>query len=60
VVSLAWLANTLGEYGDCLEAGDVVLPGSVTAAQPVQHGDVWTAQFAELGTVTARFCTGAS
>jgi 2-keto-4-pentenoate hydratase len=60
VVSLAWLANTLGDHGDCLEAGDVVLPGSVTAAQPVQRGDVWTAQFAELGTVTARFCAGAS
>jgi 2-keto-4-pentenoate hydratase len=60
VVSLAWLANTLGEHGDCLEAGDVILPGSVTAAQPVKGGDVWTAQFAELGTVTARFRTGAS
>jgi 2-keto-4-pentenoate hydratase len=60
VVSLAWLANTLGEHGDCLEAGDVVLTGSVTVAQPAQRGDVWTAQFAELGTVTARFCTGAS
>jgi 2-keto-4-pentenoate hydratase len=55
VVSLAWLANTLGERGDCLQAGDVVLPGSVTAAQPVRPGDVWTAQFTELGTVTARF-----
>ena len=55
VVSLAWLANTLGKYGDHLNAGDVVLPGSVTAAQSVQAGDVWTAQFAELGTVTARF-----
>jgi 2-keto-4-pentenoate hydratase len=60
VVSLAWLANTIGEHGDCLEAGDIVLPGSVTAAQPVQRGDVWTAHFAELGTVTARFSTGAA
>jgi 2-keto-4-pentenoate hydratase len=55
VVALAWLANTLGEHGDCLDAGDVVLPGSVTAAQPVRSGDVWTAQFAELGPVTACF-----
>ncbi|WP_237570845.1 2-keto-4-pentenoate hydratase [Mycolicibacterium lacusdiani] len=60
VVSLAWLANTIGEHGDCLEAGDIVLPGSVTAAQPVQSGDVWTAHLAELGTVTARFSTGAA
>jgi 2-keto-4-pentenoate hydratase len=36
-----------------------VLPGSVTAAQPVRPGDVWTAQFTELGTVTARFTSGA-
>jgi 2-keto-4-pentenoate hydratase len=59
VVSLAWLANTLGELGDRLEAGDVVLPGSVTAAQPARPGDVWTAQFSEIGTVTARFTSGA-
>ncbi|MDT5207749.1 MAG: 2-keto-4-pentenoate hydratase [Mycobacterium sp.] len=60
VASLTWLANTLGEQGDCLNAGDIVLPGSVTAAQQVLRGDVWTAQFAELGTVTARFCMGDS
>lgn len=59
VLALAWLANTLGEHGDRLNAGDVVLPGSVTAAQPVRPGDVWTAQFAQLGTVTARFTSGA-
>jgi 2-keto-4-pentenoate hydratase len=59
VASLMWLANTLGVHGACLDAGDVVLPGSVTAAQPVQSGDVWTAQFAELGTVTVRFGIGA-
>jgi 2-keto-4-pentenoate hydratase len=59
VVSLAWLANTLGQHSDRLEAGDIVLPGSVTAAQPVRPGHVWTAQFAELGTVTARFTSGA-
>jgi 2-keto-4-pentenoate hydratase len=60
VVSLAWLANTLGQQDDCLRAGDVVLPGSVTAAQPVRPGDVWTAQFAQLGHVTARFAAGQS
>lgn len=60
VISLAWLANTLGQQNDCLRAGDVVLPGSVTAAQPVRPGDVWTAQFAQLGLVTARFAAGES
>jgi 2-keto-4-pentenoate hydratase len=58
LVSLTWLANTLGRHGDAVYAGDVVLPGSVTVAQPVEAGDVWTAQFAELGSVTAIFARG--
>ncbi|MDQ1627041.1 MAG: 2-keto-4-pentenoate hydratase [Actinomycetota bacterium] len=55
LISLAWLANTLGEHGIGLGAGQVVLPGSVTAAQPVSPADTWSATFAGLGTVTARF-----
>ncbi len=53
--ALVWLANTLGPRGVVLEAGHVVLPGSITAAIPVSAGDVVTATFAELGSVTARF-----
>lgn len=53
--ALIWLANTLGERGVTLEAGHVVLPGSVTAAIPVAAGDTVTATFAGLGTVTACF-----
>ncbi len=53
--SLVWLANTLGERGVTLEAGHVVLPGSVTASVPVAPGDTFTATFAGLGSVTARF-----
>jgi 2-keto-4-pentenoate hydratase len=56
--SLAWLANTLAEFGVTLRAGQVVLPGSVTAAQPVSAGQTWTAAFAGIGTVTARFVEG--
>lgn len=55
LISLAWLANTVGLHGVVLRAGHVVLPGSVTAAQPVRAGDTWTAHFAGLGSVTARF-----
>lgn len=55
LLSLAWLANTVGEHGVVLEAGHVVLPGSVTRAQPVRPGDTWTAQFHGIGSVTARF-----
>lgn len=53
--ALVWLANTLGERGTVLEAGHVVLPGSITAAIPVSPGDTVTAEFAGLGTVTAGF-----
>jgi 2-keto-4-pentenoate hydratase len=55
VASLVWLANTLGSHGVSLSAGDVVLPGSVTAAKPVSAGDTWSASFAGIGTVTAHF-----
>ena len=37
------------------EPGQVILPGSVTAAIPVGPGDIVTATFAGLGSVTARF-----
>lgn len=53
--SLVWLANTVGEHGVVLEAGQVILPGSVTAAVPVAPGDSFTATFAGLGPVTACF-----
>jgi 2-keto-4-pentenoate hydratase len=53
--SLVWLANTLGGQGIALDAGHVVLPGSITASIPVQAGDTVTAVFAGLGSVTARF-----
>jgi 2-keto-4-pentenoate hydratase len=56
--ALVWLANTLGARGAGLRAGHVVLPGSITAAQPVQAGDTWTARFAGLGAVTAQFVDG--
>ncbi|MEU8250338.1 2-keto-4-pentenoate hydratase [Nonomuraea sp. NPDC048916] len=53
--ALVWLANTLGERGVALEAGHVVLPGSITAAIPVAAGDIVSATFGGIGSVTARF-----
>ncbi len=55
LLAVAWLANTLGGHGSMLEEGQVVLSGSLTAAQPVLPGDSWTAHFAGLGRVTASF-----
>jgi 2-keto-4-pentenoate hydratase len=52
---VAWLANKIGEFGDTLRAGDVVLAGALHRALPVNHGDVCRAEFSDLGGVTARF-----
>ena len=53
--ALVWLTNTLGRRGIAFQAGQVILPGSVTAAYPVKAGSVVTAEFAGLGTATAVF-----
>ncbi|GAA3737055.1 2-keto-4-pentenoate hydratase [Salinactinospora qingdaonensis] len=53
--ALVWLANTLGELGVTLEEGHVVLPGSVTAAVAVAPGDRVSADFDDVGDVTAVF-----
>lgn len=55
ITSLVWLANTVGSRGVTLKAGHVILPGSVCAMVPVNAGDTFTATFAGLGSVTARF-----
>lgn len=55
--ALVWLANTVGRLGVTLEAGAVVMPGSLCAAVPVGPGDTVSATFAGLGTVGTRFAT---
>jgi 2-keto-4-pentenoate hydratase len=52
---VAWLANKLASFGTSLRAGDVILPGAVHRMIPVTPGDVFRAEFAHLGAVTARF-----
>jgi 2-keto-4-pentenoate hydratase len=52
---VAWLANKLATFGASLRAGDVVLPGAVHRMIGVRPGDVFRAEFAHLGAVTARF-----
>ena len=52
---VAWLANTFAKFGDSLHAGDVILPGAVHKMVPVQPGDVFRAEFAQIGAVTATF-----
>jgi 2-keto-4-pentenoate hydratase len=57
---VAWLANKLAAFGASLHAGDVVLPGAVHRMVPVRAGDVFRAEFAHLGAVTARFSAAGS
>jgi 2-keto-4-pentenoate hydratase len=51
----AWLANALIRRGAQLDAGHMILTGSITTAIPVQVGDAVTAAFDHLGSVTAVF-----
>jgi 2-keto-4-pentenoate hydratase len=53
--SLAWLANNLGERGLGLRAGDLVMSGSISQLLRPKAGDVVTARFTRLGSVSARF-----
>jgi 2-oxopent-4-enoate/cis-2-oxohex-4-enoate hydratase len=52
---VAWLANQLGEYGIPLEAGEVVLSGSLVPLEPVVAGDTMRAVVPGVGEVTVRF-----
>jgi len=55
VNALVWLANTLAPLGVTLEAGHVVLPGSVCAAIPFGPGDTVSAAFDRIGSVSITF-----
>ncbi|RQG93539.1 2-keto-4-pentenoate hydratase [Natrarchaeobius chitinivorans] len=52
--AVAWLANTLAELDETLEAGQFILSGSVTPAVDVEPGDVITVEFTSIGTLTSR------
>ncbi|MEV7005160.1 2-keto-4-pentenoate hydratase [Streptosporangium sp. NPDC051022] len=53
--AVAWLARKVASFGVKLQAGHVILPGSCTRAVDVRPGDTFRAEFAGLGSVTARF-----
>lgn len=52
--AVAWLANALAGHGVALEAGHVVLSGSMTAAVPIAAGNQVVADFGRLGRVEVR------
>src|SRR3989442_3829744 len=53
--AVAWLANAVGEFGVTLKAGEVIMPGAISAASDVAAGDLFCASFGGLGMVSFRF-----
>lgn len=53
--AVAWLANTLGAHGVTLDAGDIILSGSLVPLEPAVKGDVFEMSLHGVGTCTARF-----
>jgi 2-oxo-hept-3-ene-1,7-dioate hydratase len=52
---VAWLANKLAPWGECLEAGEVVLGGSFTRPTNAKPGDTFHADYGPLGSIAFRF-----
>lgn len=52
---VATIANVVGEHGETLKAGMVLMTGSIISALPVKAGDDVLIEFTRLGRVTARF-----
>ncbi|MCU1546743.1 MAG: 2-keto-4-pentenoate hydratase [Homoserinimonas sp.] len=50
-----WLANTLGELGQTLEAGSLIMAGSITAAVSIRPGDTVRATFGQMGDIEVTF-----
>jgi len=53
--AVAWLANTLGAYGVTLDAGDVILSGSLVPLAPAVAGDIFEMELHGIGRSAARF-----
>lgn len=52
---VAWLANTLGGFGIPLQAGEVILSGSLVPLQPVEPGESMHVSVGGVGTASVRF-----
>jgi len=53
--AVAWLANTLSAYAVTLDAGDVILSGSLVPLAPAARGDVFEMMLHGIGGCVARF-----
>ncbi|WP_419536909.1 fumarylacetoacetate hydrolase family protein [Endozoicomonas sp.] len=55
LTAVAWLANTLGEFGIPFKAGEIILSGSLVPLEPVQPGDVMELEIEGLGKAAVTF-----
>jgi 2-oxopent-4-enoate/cis-2-oxohex-4-enoate hydratase len=53
--AVAWLANTLGSFGVTLDAGDIILSGSLVPLANAVKGDVFEMTLHGVGSCTAKF-----
>lgn len=52
---VAWLANALGEYDVKLNAGDIILSGSLAAMIPCKNGDEMEMEISGIGRASYKF-----
>ncbi|HCB18377.1 MAG TPA: 2-oxopent-4-enoate hydratase [Alteromonas sp.] len=52
---VTWLANTLGEFGIGLKAGEVILSGSLVPLEPVKAGDFMRVEIGGIGSASVYF-----
>lgn len=55
LTAVAWLANTLGEFGIPFKAGEVILSGSLAPLIPVVAGDEMSLELEGIGGCSCRF-----
>jgi 2-oxopent-4-enoate/cis-2-oxohex-4-enoate hydratase len=55
LASVAWLANTLGPYGVSLDAGEVILSGSLVPLEPARAGDTFRLELDSVGETSISF-----
>lgn len=53
--AVAWLANTLGEFGIPFLAGEMILSGSLAPLLPIVSGDEYTLRISGIGDAAIRF-----
>ncbi len=54
-IGVAWLAMKLAPWGECLEAGEIVLAGSFTRPVAAKQGDRFDADYGPLGRFEFQF-----